>query len=75
MRSYQHTALTVLDKYDILYGGHKSYAGVGFGRLRRFLDWYGFCSSTTLRNVFLIELRDSVVFSLVQTVVEFGRIV
>jgi hypothetical protein len=36
MRTYQHTAFTVLDRYDIFYGGHKSDAGVGLGR--RFLD-------------------------------------
>jgi hypothetical protein len=30
MRIYQHTALAVLDSYDILYGGHKSDAGVDF---------------------------------------------
>jgi hypothetical protein len=29
MRTYQHTAFTVLDRYDILYGGHKSDTGVG----------------------------------------------
>jgi hypothetical protein len=47
MRTYQHTAFTVLDKHDILYGGHKSDAGVGSGRRRRFLDLYGFRFSTT----------------------------
>jgi hypothetical protein len=35
--AYQHTAVTVLDRNDILYGGHKSDAGVGPGRRRRFL--------------------------------------
>jgi hypothetical protein len=30
MRTYQHTAFTDLDRYDILYGGHKSDAGVDF---------------------------------------------
>jgi len=29
MRTYQHTAYTVLDRYDVLHGGHKSDAGVG----------------------------------------------
>jgi hypothetical protein len=38
VRTYQHTASTVLDRYDVLYGGHKSDAGVGLGRLGRFLD-------------------------------------
>jgi hypothetical protein len=74
MRTYQHTAFTVLDRYDTLYGGHKSDAGVGSGRRRQFLSWYGFHFSTTLWNVFIIELRDSVVFSVVQTAMEFERI-
>jgi hypothetical protein len=68
MSTYQHTAFTVLDRYNILYAGHKSDAGVVSGRLRRFLDWYGFRFSTTLWIVFVIELHDSVVFSVVQTV-------
>jgi hypothetical protein len=38
MRIYQHIAFAVFDKYDIFYGGHKSDAGVGSGRRRRFLD-------------------------------------
>jgi hypothetical protein len=38
------------------------------------LDWYGFRFSTTLWNVFVIELRYSIVFSVVQTVMEFERI-
>jgi hypothetical protein len=29
MRTYQHTAFTVLDIYDILYGGHENDAGIG----------------------------------------------
>jgi hypothetical protein len=74
MRTYQHTAFTALDRYDILYGGHKSDAGVGSGRERRFLDLYGFRFSTTFWNVFVIEVRDSVVFSVVQTVMKFERI-
>jgi hypothetical protein len=74
MRTYQHTALAVLDRYDILYGGHKSDAGVGSGRRRRFLDWCGFRFSTTLWNVFEIELRDSVVFSVVKTVKVFKEL-
>jgi hypothetical protein len=67
MRTYQHTAFTVLDRYDILYGGQKRDAGVGSGRRRRFLDWYGFRFSITLWNVFVIEMRDYIVFSVVQT--------
>jgi hypothetical protein len=55
-------------------GGHKSDADVGSGSRRRFLDSYGFCFSTTLRNVLLIELRDSVVFSIVQMIMKFERI-
>jgi hypothetical protein len=41
MPTNQHTAFTLLDIYDILYGGHKSNAGVGSGRRRRFfsLTW------------------------------------
>jgi hypothetical protein len=38
MRPYQHTAISVLDRY-ILCGGHKSDAGVCSGRRRRFLVW------------------------------------
>jgi hypothetical protein len=45
MRTYQHTAFTALDIYDILYGGHKNDAGVDF------LDLYGFRFSTTLKRV------------------------
>jgi hypothetical protein len=30
MRTYQHTAFTVLDRYDILYGVYKRDAGVDF---------------------------------------------
>jgi hypothetical protein len=74
MRTYQYNAFTVLDRYDTLYAVHKSGAGVGSGRGRRFLDFYGFRFSTTLWNVFVIELRDSVVFSVVQTFMEFDRI-
>jgi hypothetical protein len=44
MRSCQHTVFTVLDRYDILYSGHKSDAGVGSGRRRRFLDCRDFAS-------------------------------
>jgi hypothetical protein len=28
MCAYQHISFTVLDRYDMLYGGHKSDAGV-----------------------------------------------
>jgi hypothetical protein len=37
MRTYQHTAFTILVGYDILNGEHKSDAGVGSGRRRRFV--------------------------------------
>jgi hypothetical protein len=36
MRNYQHTAFALHDRYDLLYGGNKSDAGVGSGRRRRF---------------------------------------
>jgi hypothetical protein len=48
MCTYQHAAFTVLDRYVLLYGEHKSDAGVGSGRWRRFSDLYGFLISTTL---------------------------
>jgi len=48
MRTYQHTAYTVLDRYDILYGGDKSDTGVASGRQRRFLGSYVFRFSITL---------------------------
>jgi hypothetical protein len=73
-RTCQHIAFIVLDTYDILYGGQKSDAGVGSGRRRRFLDWCGFGFSTKLWNVFKIEVRDSVLFSILQTVMENERI-
>jgi hypothetical protein len=50
MRTYQHTAFKVLHKYDILYQGHKSDAGVGSGRRRRFLDSHGFRFCTTFET-------------------------
>jgi hypothetical protein len=65
MHSYQHTAFTVLDRYDKLYGAHENDAGVGSGRRRQFLDLYEFRFSITLWNEFVIEMRDSVVFSVV----------
>jgi hypothetical protein len=65
MRTYQRTAFAVFDRYDIFYVGNKSDAGVGSGRRRRFLDLYGFRFSTMLWHAFVIELRDSVVFSIV----------
>jgi hypothetical protein len=68
MRTYQYTAFTVLDRYDILYAAHKSDAGVGLGRWRRILDVYGFRFSTTFSSVFVTELRDSDVFSVSKTV-------
>jgi len=38
MHTYHHTAFTVLDRYAILYAGHKSDASVSSGRQCRFLD-------------------------------------
>jgi hypothetical protein len=74
MRTYQHTSFGVLDDYDIFYGWHKSDAGAGWGRRRRFLDCYGFRFSTSLWNLFVIELRYSTVFSVVLTVMGIERI-
>jgi len=74
MSTYQHTAFAVLERYDIFYGGHECDFGIRSWRLRRFLDWYRFRFSTTLWNVFVMELRNSVLFSVVQTVMEFERI-
>jgi hypothetical protein len=74
MRTYQHIALAVLDRYNTFHGGHQSDVGVGSGRRRRFLDLYGLRFFMTLGNVFVIELRDSVVFSVVETVMKFERI-
>jgi len=48
MRTYQNTAFTVLDRYDILYAGYESDASVGSGRRNRFLDLCGFRLFTTL---------------------------
>jgi hypothetical protein len=58
---------------DTLYAEDKSDAGVGTERRRQFLNRHEFRFSTTLWNAFLIELLDSVVFSVVQTVMEFER--
>jgi hypothetical protein len=69
--------LPSLSLIDVTYCTAKeSDAGVGSRRrlLRRFLDLYGFCFSTTLCNVFVMELLDSVVFSAEQTLMEFDRI-
>jgi hypothetical protein len=74
MRTFEHTAFAVLDRYDILYGGQENDAGVATGRRRRFLDSCRFRSSTTLRNVFVIEMRDSVSFSVILTVMEFETV-
>jgi hypothetical protein len=52
----------------ILYAGHKSDAGVRSARRRRFLGSYGFRFSTVFWDVFVIETRDSIVFSVVQKV-------
>jgi hypothetical protein len=38
MRTRQYTAVNVLDRDDVLYGGQKSDTGVGSVRRRRFLD-------------------------------------
>jgi hypothetical protein len=73
MRTNQHAAFTVFDTYDTLYGGNKRNVGTGSGRRRRYLDWYGFRFSTTSWNVSVIELRDAVVYAVVQTVMEFER--
>jgi hypothetical protein len=53
--------------YDVLYTGEETDAGVGSGRRRWILDWYGFCFSIYW-NVFEIALGDSLAFSEVQTV-------
>jgi hypothetical protein len=74
MRTYQYTAFIFLDRYDTLYAVHKSDAGVGSGRRRRFLDLYGFGFSTMFWNVIVKEPRDSVVLSVVETVLEFERL-
>jgi hypothetical protein len=74
MRTYQHTAFTVPDRYDIFYLGYNFDAGVGLGRRRRFLDLYGFRFSKKLRNMFLIEVCNFIVFSAVETVMEFEGI-
>jgi hypothetical protein len=42
MRSSQHNAYIVLDRYDVLYTREETDAGVGSGRRRRLLDSYGF---------------------------------
>jgi hypothetical protein len=68
MRTCQHIAFTLFDTYDILYGGHKSDDAVGSGRWRRFLDLCEFRFSKTVWNVFVTELRDSVVFSVAHIV-------
>jgi hypothetical protein len=51
MRAYQHIAFAVLDRSDTFSGGHKSDAGVGSGRRRRFLDLWNFRFSTMFGNV------------------------
>jgi len=71
MRTYQHKAFTVLDRYDILYAGHKCDAGVGSGRRRRFYRLIWSLLLHKFLKVFLIEVRDSVVLSIVLTVMEF----
>jgi hypothetical protein len=68
MRTSYHNAFTVFDWYDVMDTGEETDAGVGSGRRRRFLVWYGFSFSTTLANVFVIEMHDSVVFSAVRTI-------
>jgi hypothetical protein len=68
MRSYQQTVCTDLDTYDILYAGHKTDTGVGLGCQRRFLDSCGFPLFSSYWNIFLTEMRYSIVFSVVQTI-------
>jgi hypothetical protein len=68
VKSYLDGFLDETIQYDTLYGGHESDAGVGSGRRRRFLYLYGFVFSTTLCNVFVIELRYSVLISVAKTV-------
>jgi hypothetical protein len=70
---HSHTLINIQQRFKY-HGGHKSDAGVGSRRRRRFLDSHGFRFSTTLWNEFLIELRDSLVFSVVETVMKFERI-
>jgi len=48
VESYLDGFLAEAIRYGTLYGGHESDAGVGSGRRRRFLDFYGFRFSTTL---------------------------
>jgi hypothetical protein len=67
--------ITILDRYDILYGGQKSDAVLVSGLRRRFLDWYVLRFCRTAWKVFVIELRFSIVCSVVQTIMEFERIV
>jgi hypothetical protein len=68
MRSIQDAATIALDSHDILYAGDKNEAGVDTGRRPQFLNRYGFHFSTTLWNALEIALRDSIVFSPLQTV-------
>jgi hypothetical protein len=68
MRTYQETTCTDLDTYYILNAGHKTDAGVGLGLRRRFLDSYGFLFCTSYSNLFLTELRYSIVISVVLTI-------
>jgi hypothetical protein len=49
IRTYQHTALTVLNRDDIYYSGHKRDAGVGSGRQRQFLNTCGFLHNVMKR--------------------------
>jgi hypothetical protein len=65
MRTSQHNAFAALNRYDILYGGHKSDAGVGSGRRRRFLMWISLLHNVVkrVRN----RTADSIMFSVVQT--------
>jgi hypothetical protein len=65
MHSYQDTAFAVLDKYDILYGGHKTDAGVGSGRRRRFLD-VDFASPRRQKRVRNRTERISCVFGVIE---------
>jgi hypothetical protein len=74
MRTYHHTTFKLLNGYDILYGGQKSDAGFCAWRRRRFLDSYGFCFSSTLLNVFVTEMWDSVVFGSTDGPLKFQRV-
>jgi hypothetical protein len=68
MRTSWHIAFTLTERYDVLYNGEENDNSVGSGLRRRILDWYEFCFSISLWQVFEIELCHSVVFSVVRMV-------